>query len=505
MKGRNSGDRLRQILRIGAACALPLVLCVACTVGPDFVQPAAPASKNYTPAELPPVMDPGGKNPAQRFVPGETVPREWWQLFHSPALDAVLRQAISQNQTLAAARASLARARETAAQARGGLYPQVDFGVSASRSRTNLLSEGINQLGPIANDFAIGPSVSYAVDLFGARARNIEEQDALAGYTTYQLDGAYLALTANVVRQAIAIAAANAQIEELQSLLRDDAQTVDLVARQVELQYKTRADLESARSQAASDAALLPPLRQQLGVARDALAILAGQSPGDAAPPDFTLDTFELPRDLPVAVPSELVRRRPDVLAAEAQLHAASAAVGVATAQLYPSLTLSASLTPESLSTSTLFTYTALGWIAQSSVTQPIFHGGALEAQRRGAVDAFDVAYANYRQTVLESFGQVADVLQALEHDAQLLQSQRQAVDAAQNALASARATYEVQRASILQVLDGQRQLGHARLGYAAAQAQRYLDTVALFGAMGGDWLEWQASEADNGKSAAHN
>jgi NodT family efflux transporter outer membrane factor (OMF) lipoprotein len=276
----------------------------------------------------------------------------------------------------------------------------------------------------------------------------------------------------------------------LRSLLDDDAQTLDMVERQFALHYKTRVDVESARSQLAGDRTLLPPLSQQLALARDALAILAGKSPADAPPDDFDLDEFALPETLPVSIPSALVRQRPDIRAAEAQLHAASAAIGVATAQLYPSVTLSASFTQEALTLSTLFGASAEGFLIGSAIAAPLFHGGALEAQQRGAVDAFDAAYANYRQTVLASFGQVADVLQAVDHDAQLLAAEEQAITAAAATLEAARASYAVGRVQILQVLDAQRQLGRARLGYISARAQRYLDTADLFGAMGGAWQD---------------
>lgn len=469
---------------------MALSLLAGCTVGPDFQPPPPPAVQGYTHENLAVLSNPGSGEPPQRVVEGQPLPPDWWTSFRCDELDALVRAAIAKNPNLAAARATLAKFREAAAQARGGQYPQADFAANASRLKTSLLPEGVNQLGPTANDFAIGPTVSYALDLFGGQRRQIERQDALAEYQAYQFDGAYLVLTGSVVRAAIEAAKTRAEIDTVEALVRDDDQTVEMVDRLFALHYRTRVDLESARSQRAADRALLPPLRQRLAVMEDALAILTGEAPGDAVVPNLRIETLTVPQTLPVTVPSELVHRRPDVRAAEAQLHAASAAIGIATAQFYPSLTLSASITQESLSTASLFSQGAMGWLVGAGLSAPVFHGGQLEAQRRGAVDAYEEAYASYRQTVLASFAQVADTLQALDHDAQLLQAEREAIDAAGAALDAARARYAVARIDILQVLDAERALGRARLAFIQAQAARLLDTVQLFGAIGGGSLE---------------
>jgi NodT family efflux transporter outer membrane factor (OMF) lipoprotein len=297
-------------------------------------------------------------------------------------------------------------------------------------------------------------------------------------------------LTGAVVRTAIDLARQRDQIEAVEGLLYDDEQTAQTVDRLFALHLKTLSDVEAARSQLAADRALLPPLRQQQAASGDALAILIGRPPGEFTPPVLTLDALTLPTDLPVAVPSELVRRRPDVRAAEAQLHAASAAIGVASAQLYPSLSLSGAITQESLTPPTLFTAAATGGYVAAGLAAPLFHGGALRAQKREAIDAFDGALANYRQRVLDSFGQVADVLQALDHDAQLLQAEQQSVEAATRALGAAQDQYAVSRADILQVLTAQRQLRRARIDQIGARARRRLDTVQLFAAMAGGWAQ---------------
>jgi NodT family efflux transporter outer membrane factor (OMF) lipoprotein len=480
-------------VRAGAAARIVGLGLVAaalagCVVGFDFKTPSAPSASAYTPTPLPAPADPGGGETRQQFAAGENSPSDWWTRFGSTDLDDLARAALANNQTLAAAHAHLAEARAVEAQVRGGLYPQVDFGATASRLKTSLLPEGINQLGPVTNDFTVGPSVSYALDVFGAQRRLREQKHALAEAQAYQFAGARLAVTGGVARTAIDAGRAQSQLDALEALIRDDEQTVAMVDRLTALHLKTVVDLDAARSQLAADRALLPPVRQQLAVDRDALAVLVGKTPADAAIAEFRLEAFTLPQDLPVSVPAELVRRRPDVRAAEAELHAASAEVGVATAQLYPSLNLSGAITQESLSTSNLFTGAATGGFLAASLAAPLFHGGELRAHRRETMDAYDAALASYRQTVLASCGQVADVLQALDHDAQSLQAEQQAVDAADSALSAARARYAVAQVNILEVLQAQRQLGQARIALIAARSQRFLDTVQLFAAMGGGW-----------------
>ena len=472
-----------------------VALLAGCTVGPDFKEPAAPDTKAYTQGGTETLSNPGGQETQQRLAVGTKVEGEWWDLYHSPRLDAVLKDALARNETLASAQATLAAAREQTNQARGALLPQVDFAASATRQRSSLLGVGVNQLGAIDNLYQIGPNVSYALDIFGLNKRKAEQQEAIAQYQDYQLAGAYLTLTGNVVRQAIAIALARAQIAAVEAIVRDDQQTVDLVNREFKTRNNTLSDVDTAATQLASDRALLPPLRQQLSVANDALAVLAGKAPGDWTPPAFDLAEFSLPRDLPLTVPSELVRQRPDILGAEAQLHAASAAVGVATAQLYPNITLSAALTQEALKTATLFTGAGMGWDIAAGLTAPIFHGGALQAQKRGAEDTYQSALATYRQTVLQSFGQVADTLQALDHDAQLVAAEQQALASSQSAAKAERDSYAYGNVEILGVLDAERQNEQAQLGDLKAVAQRYLDTADLFGAMGGGWREWRAQQ----------
>jgi NodT family efflux transporter outer membrane factor (OMF) lipoprotein len=471
-------------------------LLASCTVGPDFERPAPPETKGYTEEGMPAMHVEGAKEKEQRLLLGQDIPGEWWHLFRSDRLNDVLKQALVGNQNLIVATATLAQAQQAALQAGGALWPQLDLQANATRERVSNALFGQPGRTPSFNVFSIGPTVSYALDPFGGNRRRVEQQDALGNFQEFQLDAAYLTLTGNAVTQAITIASARAQIAAVNTIIADDEQNLRLVRTELQAGEATQIDVQLAESQLAADRTQLPPLRQQLSVARHALSVLVGRLPADWVPPDFELAEFTLPEDLPVTLPSSLVRRRPDILASEAQLHAASAAVGVATAQLYPNINLTASFSLETTKPGTLFDPGSAIYSVAAQLLAPVFHGGALEAQKQAAVEAFNGALATYRQTVLTGFGQVADVLQALAHDAELLEAQRRALESAEANLRLTRTTYSFGNVGILQVLDAQRLAEQARLGYVRAQVQRYLDTVQLFTALGGGWWEWRAAPA---------
>jgi NodT family efflux transporter outer membrane factor (OMF) lipoprotein len=247
-------------------------------------------------------------------------------------------------------------------------------------------------------------------------------------------------------------------------------------------------DVTTAESQLANDRTLLPPLRQQLSVARDALTVYVGRIPADWSPPDFDLRDLTLPTVVPLSLPSELVRQRPDILAAEAQLHAAAADVGVATANLYPNFTLNANALQSATHLSNFFSGIYTAYNIGAAMAAPIFHGGALEAQQRAAKHAFDAAWAAYRQTVIQSFGQVADLLHALAHDDEAVKTQRAALAATEQALKLARLSYSAGNTTLLQLLDPERQMQQARLGLVRAETQRLIDTAQLLVALGSGW-----------------
>jgi NodT family efflux transporter outer membrane factor (OMF) lipoprotein len=328
--------------------------------------------------------------------------------------------------------------------------------------------------------------VSYTLDYTGGISRGVERQFALAEVQRHQLDAAYLTITGHAVMQTLAIASARAQIATVETILAQDRDNLKLVQTAFQVGSASREDILSAQSQIANDTTLLPPLRQELVEAHHALSVVLGRPPASAIPADVDLAQITLPIEIPVSLPSQLAHRRPDILAAEAQLHAATSAVGVAQSNLYPKLQLSASLGQQSLTGGQLFDSTSTAWGLISGVTVPLFDGGTLRAEKRAAVHAMHASAAIYEQTVLEAFAQVADLLEALDHDAEQLDAQAQAQQAAQSSLDLARASYAEGNVGILQVLDAQRSYQRARLGYVKAVAQRYLDTVQLFLALGG-------------------
>jgi NodT family efflux transporter outer membrane factor (OMF) lipoprotein len=471
---------------------MALAWLAACTVGPDFIRPPAPADHGY--------LAPGEQGQAehsditdqQREAPGQRISGDWWTLFHSSDLDRVVKQAIAGNGDLAAAQSSLIRAQQQVVAAGGALYPQVDLSAAIDRERVNLTAAtGAVTPTPVYNLYQVGPTITYALDLFGGLQRRVEQTGALAEVAGYQLDATYLALTGDVVVQALTIASLRAQIRATEDIIADDRQNLDLVRTAKAAGSTTEVDVLHAESQLANDRTLLPPLRQRLVVARHALAALVGQAPADWSPPDFDLDALQLPQDLPVSLPSALVRQRPDVLAAEAALHSASAAVGVATAAMYPDIALSANLLQEALFPGHLFQVASTAASVGAGVTAPLFHGGTLQAEKASAEADYRTALARYQQTVVRSFTQVADILQALANDADELAAQKRALASAEASLSLTRLSYSVGNVGVLQVLDAERQYQQARLGAVRAQAQRYLDTAQLFLAMGGGWWNW--------------
>jgi len=459
-----------------AAC----LLSSGCLVGPNYTRPAPPAADGY----LPPAPDTAvPETPAeheQRVALGAKIPAEWWALFRYPLLDETVRRVIAANHNLAAARATLAVAQEAVVVARSGLYPQVDLQAGVRR--------GMVLGGPVGNLFTFSPTVSYNVDLFGGTRRRVEEQQALAENQRYQLAASYLILTGNAVTEAITIASTRFQIATIEDVIRNDQKNLDLVQRAFNAGRVAKTDVLTAAAQLESDRTQLPALYQQLSAARHALAVLVGEPTGGWAPPEFDIDAFTLPADLPVSLPSELVRQRPDILASEAFLHADSAAIGVATAQLYPSITISTSLAQTASTLGSLFEAAARTWAVGAELDQPIFHGGALAAQRRAAIDAYDAGLANWEQTIVAAFGQVADSLTAVEHDGQMVAASKQAVDIAKASVTLQRSSYAAGRTSALQLIVAEDTYSNVLQGYTRAIGQRLADTAQLFIAVGGGW-----------------
>jgi len=466
------------LLRGAAVLALSLGV-AACSVGPEFEAPKTPDQTAYT-------ADPVALPADQRLAEGEKLRADWWALLQSPDLDATVEQAVAGNWSLASMKARLARSEEGIRVAGARLMPQVDGASGIARNQY-----GASFLGPEAKTFPLfsaysaGATVSYDLDLFGRNRRGVEKAEAEAEVAQDEVDAALLTLTGNVALQSVQIASLRAQIAATGRIIESDRKTLDLVRAARGTGAITDIDVLAAQSQLDRDRTLLPALRQQLAVAQDALATLIGKSPAEWRAPDFALDGFTLPAELPVAVPSELVRVRPDIRAAEARLHAASAAIGMAEADFYPNLTLSADLAEQGLTGGAA----GAAWSLLGGVTVPIFHGGELEARKAAAEDDYQASLADYRQAVVGAFGQVADTLHALGNDSDQLDSETRSLSSSTSTLTLTRLGYGVGNASVVQVLDAQRQSEQAELGAIRARTQRYTDSIKLFLAMGGGRL----------------
>jgi NodT family efflux transporter outer membrane factor (OMF) lipoprotein len=465
------------------APVLMLAGLAGCTVGPDFAAPAQPRETNYVIGQAATVSAKAPGDTTQQIHLGGVLEADWWTRLRSPELDRTVTLALSSNRTLEVARADLSKAAEGIKVASAGLFPQIDATGGLAWQQY-----GASFLGPEAATFPAfsaysgGINVSYNPDVFGLTRRSIELAAADKDVQQEALHAAQLSIASDTVLEALQIASIRAQIDVVNSVVASDQRTLGLVqARQVE-GVASDQDVTTAQSQMDRDRTLLPALHQQLNMAQDALATLVGSSPADWAAPDFSLAGMNLPQDVPLVVPSDLVRSRPDIRAAEAQLHAASAAVGIATADLYPRITLSAGAAAEGL----LAGPAGAAWSLIGGITAPIFHGGALSARRRAAQDTYQAAFAQYQQTVLTAFRQIADTLHALQNGADAVMAQQHALNSATKALGLSREGYTAGTVTILQVLDAQRLQQLAELSLVQARTERFLQTVKLFVAAGG-------------------
>ena len=465
-----------------AATVVALLLCLpGCKVGPDFKTPAPPDASSYAaPGDAPAPAD-------QRVTLGARIEGDWWTQFHSPALNELIELGIDNNQDIASAKARIAQAHEEVNAAHAALLPSLTFGTTVGRQKYGKSLFGpLDFVIPPFTYYTVGPGITAPLDLFGGNKRALEERTAYEDYQKDALQAAYLSLTANIVEQALAAAAARAQIEVVQDIIANDQRNVDLVQTSLGAGQATRTQLLTAQTQLATDKTLLPELRQEQSTARHALAILVGQQPAQWTAPELSLSDFNLPGEIAASLPSELVHRRPDILAAEAQLHAASAAIGVATANLYPNITLTGSLTQQALTPGGLFQGAAAAWSIAANLTAPLYDAGRLRAEQRAAADGYQAALADYRQVILRSFGDVADGLQALANDEEQFNSQTVAAQTAASARDLVRRSYTVGNSGILDVLDAERSTSQAQLGVSRAKAQRLADTARLYMALGG-------------------
>jgi NodT family efflux transporter outer membrane factor (OMF) lipoprotein len=472
--------------------SVAVTLICGCAVGPNFKQPAPPPVKTYLPEPLPAQTDSvdASGGPAQHFVAGMNIPAQWWTLFQSPALNELIEQSFKNNPTVQGAQAALRQANENYLAQRGALLPTVQGGYDFQRQRnaTGTLAPTLSSGEQIFNLHTAQVSVTYALDVFGGVRRQTESMRALADSQQYQLEATYLTLASNVVTTAIQEASARAQLEATQDIVRSEREGLQILQRQYELGSIAMTDVMAQEATLATAETGIPALQKQLEQARHALATLAGRFPSETAAEHFELASLRLPEDIPVSIPSQLVRQRPDVLSAEAQMHSASAEVGVAIANMLPQISLTGSLGGASTQFGQLFAAGNTFWTGGASLTQTLFQGGALLHKERAARAALDQAGADYRGAVLTAFQNVADTLSALQLDAQALSAAVRAQHAAEQSLVTIRRNVELGSTGYLAMLNAQQTYQQAVLNLAQAEANRYTDTAALFQALGGGW-----------------
>ncbi|RQN40222.1 efflux transporter outer membrane subunit [Paraburkholderia tropica] len=474
----------------------------ACAVGPDFHAPAAPDTPTYTREALPSATAsaPGTGGAPQTFASADHAPRAWWTQFGSPALDALVDEALRASPTLESARAKLVEARENYnAQAGATLFPSIDAKLSGTRQKIDLAAFGITQV-PNPGPFTLydaSVSISYVFDIFGANRRALEATLAQVNYQEYELQAAQLSVAGNVVAAALRRASLRSQIDTTQQLIDAQTRQFAIIEARLAAGGVARLDVHSQRTLLAQTRATLPPLTTQLAQTDHQLAILLGAPPSSDAYAQardaLTLDALHLPDTVALTLPATLARERPDIRASEALLHQASANIGVATANLFPQISLSASVGSERTRVADVIGGLNI-WNVGLGLTQPIFHGGELRAKRRASQAAYDAAFADYRQTVLLALQQVADTLHALQDDALELQARDTAAREAQASADIARARYAAGGVSEFDLVDAQRQALQTALDRTRAQATRLADTAALYQSLGGAALPGDAA-----------
>jgi len=496
---KQSGSRLCWRGRVGLAVSIaaPVALLTGCSVGPDFKRPAAPEVDGYTSEALSTKTASadvaGGKE--QRFALGEDIAQQWWTLFRSPELNTLIEQALKANPDMHAAQAALREAMELVYAQQGAYYPSIEAGLSATRQKNAVgtLAPTLSSGSPLFNLFTAEVGVSYAFDVWGGSRRQVESLEAQAELQRFQLEATYLTLTSNVVVAAVQEASLRAQITATEQVIKIETEVVDIFRRQQTLGAVAVAEVVAQEATLAQLQATLPALKKQLAQQRNLLARLAGRFPSEEPAQRFELAALSLPEQLPVSLPSKLVEHRPDVRASEAQLHSASAQVGVAIANMLPQITLTAAGGTTATQVSQWFSPGNQFWSLGASLTQTLFDGGTLLHRKRAAEAALDQAGAQYRSSVLTAFQNVADTLRALQYDADALNAQVAAEHAASESLAIARKALALGSISYLSLLNAEQTYEQTLIGLVQAKANRYADTAALFQALGGGW--WNRPE----------
>jgi NodT family efflux transporter outer membrane factor (OMF) lipoprotein len=465
----------------------------ACAVGPDFKQPDPPKVSSYTENPVPQKLTttpgvPGGTE--QDIEEGADIEAAWWELYKSPELDALIKKALEQNPNLGAADAALRAAQENVnAQIGGQYFPAIGLGGNASRQQVPNAAFGLPGNGnSIYSLYNTSVNVSYRLDAFGGARRTVESARAQAEYQQFRLEGAYLSLTGNIVTTAIREAALRAQMQATNEILKAQTDLAQLTEKQLAIGTVSKIDVTSQQTLVSSSQVDLFTYERDLAFVRNQLAVYTGELPSNAGIAKFDLTKLHLPEKIPLSIPSNLVRQRPDVRAAEAMMKSTNALVGVATANLLPQINITGGIGSEALTTGALFGPAAALWSVGGGVFQPLFQGGQLLAQRRGALANYEQAVYQYQATVLVAFQEVADALRALDAGAKVLRAASDAERYAYETLQLVQQQYKFGTASYLSVLYYQNLYQQAKVKSVAAQATRFADTAALFTALGGGW-----------------
>ncbi|NWA35593.1 efflux transporter outer membrane subunit [Pseudomonas sp. C6002] len=475
------------------------LLCIAlagCTVGPDFARPEVPANADYSREKLTSTakadIDTGGA--AQRLIAGMDIPGQWWTLFRSPELNALVEEALRANPDVTAAQAALRQANELVYADQASLFPSVSGNVQKAREKVSGVTSGLPE-SPILTVSSASLSVSYAPDVFGGTRRQIESTSAQAEYERFQLEATYLTLTSNVVNTAVSLASIRDQIAATETIIRLQSDQLDVLQAQRRLGAIGDTDVLTQQTALAQTRATLPPLQKQFAQTRNQLMAYLGRFPNQDRDERFNLASLHLPEELPLSLPSAIVVQRPDVRSAQAQLHQASANIGVAVANQLPQFSITGSVGSTVASGTKLFSAGSGVWSLAGSITQPIFDAGALEHRKRAAVAAYDESAARYRGTVIGAFQDVANALRALEADADALNQQVVAERSAQANLDLVQAQFKLGAVAYINLLTAQQTYQNTVLARVRAQASRYSDTTALFQALGGGW--WNRADVD--------
>lgn len=463
------------------------MLVTSCAVGPDFAHPAAPEIIRYTREPLPAQTAAAGAG--QVFAEGRDIPQQWWRLFRSPELDGLIERALQNNPTLQSAMATLHAAKEAVYAQEGKFFPLLQANFNPTRQRTaSVLSPVLSTGDNIFNLNTAQLSVSYTFDIWGLNRRTVESLEALADVQRFQVEAAYLSLTSNLVVAAIAEASLRGQIDATVKLIAINSRMRDTIKLQLDKGYANGSDLAAQEAALAQARAMLPALRKALAQQQDLIAALAGAYPSDASRATFTIAALHLPTDLPVSLPSQLIEQRPDVRAAEEQLHSASALVGVATANTLPTFAISADGGFMNTALAHLLAPQNIFWDIAGNATQTVFDAGTLLHQLEGAKDTYNAAAWTYRGTVIGAVQNVADALRALQSDADALRAARDFERAAKTSFDLANQQMQSGKANVLLLLNAQQGYLQAVIQVVQAQAARLSDTAALFAALGGGW-----------------